>query len=295
MSSPLWLAAGALAVALAVVGEASFSAWNGARGDSPETLTRVGDTVEVHLTFFDAQGRMLLSTRASDRPEMENASANVSGLFALPLTKADAPQRYVVKDGLRPLSLDANASLALGESLIGKPVGHVAAFPLVGRFQGYDQVTTLERTRGPFNRTLTLSTATLDNLTGGSTASRVLLDDLFEADVLERGPVASRIRLDVQDGQRLAVRRAGFDATVLLDEAADQFHLRLDASVGHAFSLQASCAFARYVLPPGSYRVTGVDDATLTLASSPTKWPQLIDRDLLLVLEILSIQGTQVT
>lgn len=305
MSKILWMAAGVLLSGVVVAGGFSFSALSNAQDKPLEAasatalvdvprVTRVGDEVRVHLALFDAQGRMLLSSRASDRAELERTQAGFPGAYALPLKTEDSLQSYVITNGSRPMYFDANSSIAIGQELVGKPVGYVGAFPLVGRPVGYENVTTLERTRGPFNRTLTLSTATLDNLTGGDAGMHVVLDDLFEADVLERGPVVSRIRLDVRDGQVIPVRRAGFDATVLLDEAADQFHLHLDAAEGHAFALQQSCKFARYVLPPGSYRVTAVDDATLTLASSPTKWPQLIGRDLVMVLEIISIQGTEV-
>lgn len=291
-----WTVAVALAAGVGLAGAALVAPGAGkglplgfAASKAPEPLlTQAGDTVLLHVAFYDNEGRLLLSTREGDRPRMEETRGTFPGFYALPPTVDDSPQRHTLRDGREPLPVDDRAVLALGQQLLGKPVGHVVAAPVVGRMHGYDQTTVLERTRGPFNRTLPLGTATLDKLAGGQ--DRFALDNLFEAVVVERGERVSWVRLEVEDGQALAIRNAGFRAVVDLDETGERFQLRLDADVGHQFSLNENCEFARYVLPLGSYRVTAVDEEAITLLSSPTKWPQLIDRDLAMVLEIVDIQ-----
>lgn len=298
--SMTWAAAAIMTASLVVAGGMSLSMVQGENAllrslaaasqppASERLLTQVGDDVLMHVSFYDNHGRLLLSTRAADRPAMEQVKATFPGLYALPFNPDDAPQRHTLDEGRRPLPLDAQAVVPLGQGLLGKPVGYVTAVPVVGEMQGYNQTTVLERTRGPFNLTLPLSTATLDKLTGGNDS--FALDDLFEARVLERGEHVSRIRLDVHDGQVLPIRNAGFTATVRMDEPGERFFLRLDAEEGHEFALNENCQFARYVLPLGAYRVTAVDEEAITLSSSPTKWPQMIGQDLVMVFEILEIE-----
>lgn len=297
-SSVAWMMMGLLTGGIAVAGGLSFSTFNDGQANSapPPLLTRVGDEIYLHVAFHDTEGRMLLSTRATDRPQLEAVKASYPGFFVLPWSLNDTPQRHVLDGGHTPLPLGTGVVLPiLGQDLLGKPEGSVLTAPLIGKMQGYNQTIVLERTRGPFNRTISIGTDTLHKLAGDATTDHFALDSLFEATVVERREKVSRIRIDVQEGQVIQMRRTGFTATVALDETGERFYLRLDAEEGQRFALVENCQFARYVLLPGSYLVTNVDEEAITLSSSPTKWPQLIDRDLVAVLEISEIHRPGLT
>lgn len=252
-------------------------------------VTRVGDEALLNVRVFDTQRHLLLSTKADDVDRMNATKALLGGEFAFPALVQDAPFLHVVTNGSEPMAYGANASIPVGESLLGKPVGHRAAFPLVGRLPAYNETLVLDRTRGPFNLSMTVSNALLAELAPMEEDGRLVFDDSLVADVVERGEAASRIVFDVKDGEELPIRKAGLKAKVSLDAEAGRFWLRLDAPPDHAFSLNQLCRFSRYVLPPGSYRVAGVDEETLTLHRSPTKWPQLMEKDLLVIIEIADI------
>jgi hypothetical protein len=266
-----------VAVAAPVVAAFSLPAYlEGARTDD---VTRPGDEIEVHARLYDAKSRLLYSSAAADGDELARTKESFVGLFELPLVFKDSPMTYVLENFTRPVALDGNASVPLGRALLGKPVGYVAQFPVAGRFAGFEETLDLDRTRGPFNRTVQVTNSVLRNFTASE----------------DRGPLASTIRVEVAEGDVLPVKQAGFDARVVVDEAVDRFSLILDAKPGHEFALPRGCKFMSYALPVGTYRVLAVDEDSIRLARSPTRWPQLIDRDLIIVLEIGKILGPKVT
>lgn len=257
-------------------------------------LTAVGDDIRFHHRVFDASGTLLFSSRAADRPLLEAVRANwTDGLFALP-PPGDSPSTGSVGDGRAPFPFPSGAAVPVGQTLVGKSVGFVAAFPVVGRVTGYEETLRLERLRGPFPRTLDVSLERLAASGFDATGDEVRLDDALVGRVLARGEDALRLRFDAADGERFIVQNADLPATVEVDEATDAFSFRLDAAAGHAFALTRGCSLGRYVLEPGSYRVTAATEDDLVLERSPTRYPQFLGRDLILIVEIVEIVNPKV-
>lgn len=275
-------------VGLAILANGSLHSWNPDGEDSD--IIRSGDTLLVHVQIRDVQGRLLYSTRASDRDELNAVASSFDAPFLVPALDKDRPMRYQVGDGLRPEPLDNTSALLAAEKLLGRTVGAKVAVPVLGEFEGYTEPVKLDRNRGSFNRSWSVETTALAALTSGKDDETVVLDSVLRARVVERGPELSEVVLDVREGEELTVAQTNFTARVVgADE--DKFSLLLGTRVGHAFSLLKACEFARYVLPIGSYRVTELNETTISLARSPTKWPQLIGRDLVMVLEVVENLG----
>lgn len=243
-----------------------------------------GDRAELHLRIFDAKGSLLYSTRSSDLPELNWTQQNWTGPFVVPASDLDHPTHINVTSDLRPRMLD-NGTFVFGLNLLGKKTGDILTVPVQGHFEGYDQEVTLERDRGPFNRTMPATRDALAALTTSSDGKTVQLDDAFSGTVEDLNETMAQVHITTPVGTLVRVAHTPFTATVTA-AGPDQFGLRLDGEAGKQFTLLKTCEFGRYVLPVGSYRIASVTETTITLAKSPTKWPQLIDRDLFMVFEV---------
>ncbi|HEX2066657.1 MAG TPA: hypothetical protein VHI93_07585, partial [Candidatus Thermoplasmatota archaeon] len=168
--------------------------------------------------------------------------------------------------------------------LIGQTVGSEVTIPLSGRLDGYDEKVTLERLRGPFPRLLTIETRDLADTT--TTVDGVLLfNGVLPADVVREEGGNTVLRLDVVEGQRVRLARAGFEAEVAF-VSQDQFSLVLAAEPGKTFAVRTDCALGRDVLQSGSYRLDKADADRLHLSRADTVFPQLLGRDLQLRVKV---------
>lgn len=276
-----------LAVVLAVGAGVSRGVFD--VSDARPDVVSEGDKVAVHLRAYDAQARLLFSTSAADKPALETVAEGFGGPFVVPPLEKDTPSEADATRLSAPVKLDNTSSFVLGEQLIGKRLGDRFAVPVLGSFEGYTQTVRLERHRGPFPATLTASEGAIDALVQPAADGTLRLDDLLPVRILSREGGNATIALDVADGDELTVRQAGFTATTLREDGSDEFRLRLGAEAGDTFTLSKPCKFARYVLPVGSYRIDAVTDDEIVLARAVTRWPQLIDRPIVIVLEIAEI------
>lgn len=252
----------------------------------PSTAVAEGDSVAVHIRVYDAAARLLFSTAKADKSALEDVAAAFDGPFVVPPLETDSPSRADALRHAEPIRLDNTSSYWLGDQLIGKKPGDRIGAPVVGGFQGYDQTVRLQRLRGPFPISITANASTIDALAQPGEDGRLRLDDLLPIVITARESGRATIALDVADGDRLAIRQADFVATVVREPGADVFSLVLDAEEGDTFTLLKPCKFARYVLPVGSYRVEAVTAEEIVLSQSPTRWPQVIGRPVIMVLEI---------
>lgn len=266
---------------------------NSPSAQSPAT-TEIHDSIRYHYAFFDRDGRMLFSSRAEDLPEMEQTREEFEGDYTVPHhPPGGSPEVMPVRQGSF-LGLIGDARIDVGTKLLGRAVGDLVEFPVEGHFPGYEETIRLEKRRGPFDLEMNVSTEFLDNVTSHAQGESILIDDLLPATILARTDSAATIRFDVQTGDVLPVRRAGFQAEVIVDQESRQFYLLLDTQEGHKFSLSEKCKISSYVISRGSYRVVAEDMETIQLERSRMPWPQLMDRDgLTFFMEITKIIETK--
>jgi hypothetical protein len=284
-------AAGALGVV--DVGRASPSAAIGSltTEDKAAPVIEPGSVMRVHMTFYDLQGRLVFSTKKENQERMNQTSVGFEGPFVVPTSYG--PVGMIAGNGSAPERIGDNISLPFGSDLLGAGVGRMFFTPALGAFSGYREQVSLERTRGPFNRTMLVPNEALKNLTTSEDGDRIVIDDLLEARVLQRGPENTKIQLLIQDGQQFEVRKVGFLADAQIEEETDQIYLHLRTAVGHQFSIYNGCSFGKYVLPFGSYRVESVNETHITMGRSTTKFPQLIERPLNVLFEVAEIEGSE--
>lgn len=256
---------------------------------SSREVSAEGDTLLVHVQIYDLQGRLLYSSRVADMPALEEVNRSFDGPFMIPQLEEDRPMRLNVSHNLRPTPLDNTSAIILGDQLVGKPLGHRVALPVLGTFAGQTEQVVLERMRGPFNLTMRATNALLENTTVGEADGHIVFDDLLRARIVERADTWTMFRFDVERGDILSAAQTGFTAEVVDAGSPDQFRLYLHTEPGEEFTLAGGCEFASAVLLPGSYRVTAVDEKTITLDRAPTRWPQLIGRSVVMVVEIAQI------
>lgn len=271
-----------------------LAAYAGSEAADPARV-EAGDRVQVNVQVFDLRGRLLYSTRVADLPELEQVKADFGGAFEVPSLTVDSPMGLNVTGDLRPLPLDNTSSIVVGDQLVGKPIGHRIAVPVLGGFEGYVEPITIERTRGPFNLTMRGSNALLANVTTTDEEGYLAFDDVLRARAVERGATWTAIRFDVEPGDMLRVNQTNFTAEVTRVDSPEQFGLYFHTEVGHEFTVRSSCAFAGSLLPSGSYRVVSVDETTIGLERAPTRWPQLIGRQVVMVIEVAAIVEEEAT
>lgn len=279
-----------LALALLVPAIAGGAlAWRVTGGGDATAVVAPHDTVRLHVALFDTSGRLLFSTRVADEPTLRAVAADWSGPFFVPELAQDSPMRAELGDGFAPSLVSSNITLPIGSSLFGHGVGHKVVLPVLGRYEGYANDVVLERVRGPFNVTLATRASTLANATTSADGERIVLEGVLPARVVSRDGDAARVRLDLEDGARLPIANTTLVARVALHLGGERLSLVLDAKPGDAFSLSTACAAARTVLAPGSYVVASVDEHEIRLKHSTTRAPQLMQRELVAGLEIVSI------
>ncbi len=248
-----------------------------------------GDEIQFHYRLFDGRARLLYSTRADDVPELRRVQEQFDGPFALAATGEDRLQHYRVENEFRPVAFRNGTAVAFGHAFVGARVGDRLAFPVIGQVEGYSEIVTFDRLRGPFDRTMVANRTQLEATATRTADGGYLVANLFPARVLRDEGENVTLAIDAQPGTKFPIEQPQFTGEVVPADGGERFAFRVHTTVGHAFSLFNRCEIGRYVLPTGSYRVTAVDEDSVTLERSRTRNPQLIDRDLLLMVEIVDI------
>ncbi len=264
----------------------------GQASPSPDTgaaFPAQGDTAILHARFFDAAGNLLLSSHADDFELLRQIQSNWTGDFIIPDLNINRTVQVDITDDLRPFPLGTASMLMNPMEFIGKDIGYKAFVPIAGQVE-YEEKVTFERTRGPFNITMEVP---LGEQASPAFEPRTvtIVEGAVTAVVEPYDNRSARVVVDVTDGATFVINRTGFQGTIEVDEANQQFFLHLDAVKGDEFGLESACNVGEYHLGSGSYRVAEVTPTTIELDWTAFKYPQFLYRDLIMVVELEGVKG----